>query len=249
MEYNKVTNSELKNISRGYGMKMHPIKKIMKKHSGIDIPVSTGHDIYAIADGTIVDSEIRKNACGGTIKVDHGVIDGKKIETRFCHCSQLLKQKGDEVKKGDIIAKSGGGKGDVGQGGSTGSHIHFEVYENGKTVDSMKYYTGGQNFQTQNSTTNQPTNNDNKIEIPKISNDSVQRELLKSLLGKIGWEGLVDLIPDEPSTQTKNEKIEFIKDKTGVSPDATTINSLKENEVKKINNIIGDINRIKTLMK
>ena len=219
MEYNKVTNSELKNISRGYGMKMHPIKKIMKMHSGIDIPVSTGHDIYTIADGTIVDSEIKKKGCGGTIKVDHGVIDGKKIETRFCHCSQLLKQKGDKVKKGDVIAKSGGGKGDTGQGGSTGSHIHFEVYENGKTVDPMKYYTGGQNFQAQNSTTNQPINNNDKIEIPQIPNvsnsDDLQklldtlkgsgnlgsefkRDILKKLLGGSGIaSSIVDLIPDE----------------------------------------------------
>ena len=140
MKFNQVTNAGEKNITRGFGMKMHPIHKRMKMHHGIDIPVSTGHDIYAIADGVIIDSETRSDACGGTIKVSHGVINGKKLHTRFCHCSQLLKKKGDNVKQGEVIAKSGGGKGDPGRGGSTGSHIHFEVSENGHTVDPMPYY-------------------------------------------------------------------------------------------------------------
>jgi len=140
MKFNQVTNAGEKKITRGFGMKMHPIHHRMKMHHGIDIPVSTGHDIYAIADGVIIDSETRSDACGGTIKVSHGVINGKKLYTRFCHCSQLLKKKGDNVKQGEVIAKSGGGKGDPGRGGSTGSHIHFEVYENGNTVDPMPYY-------------------------------------------------------------------------------------------------------------
>jgi hypothetical protein len=140
MKFNQVTNAGEKKITRGYGMKMHPIHKRMKMHHGIDIPVSTGHDIYSIADGIIIDSEIRSDACGGTIKVSHGVVNGKKLYTRFCHCSKLLKKKGDIVKQGDVIAKSGGGKGDPGRGGSTGPHIHFEVYENGSTVDPMPYY-------------------------------------------------------------------------------------------------------------
>ena len=140
MKFNQVTNAGEKNITRGFGMKMHPIHHRMKMHHGIDIPVSTGHDIYAIADGVIIDSETRSDACGGTIKVSHGVINGKKLHTRFCHCSQLLKKKGDNVKQGEVIAKSGGGKGDPGRGGSTGSHIHFEVSENGHTVDPMPYY-------------------------------------------------------------------------------------------------------------
>jgi len=140
MKFNQVTNAGEKKITRGFGMKMHPIHHRMKMHHGIDIPVSTGHDIYAIADGVIIDSETRSDACGGTIKVSHGVVNGKKLYTRFCHCSQLLKKKGDNVKQGEVIAKSGGGKGDPGRGGSTGSHIHFEVSENGHTVDPMPYY-------------------------------------------------------------------------------------------------------------
>jgi LAS superfamily LD-carboxypeptidase LdcB len=254
MNFNSVTNSEIKKINRGYGMKMHPISKRMKMHHGIDIPVSTGHNIYAIADGVIVDSEIRKNSCGGTIKVDHGTIDGKELATRFCHCSQLLKKKGDVVKKGDVIAKSGGGKGDVGRGGSTGPHIHFEVYENGKTVDPMKYYSGGQTFQNQdssspiipNNTTNEPTK-DYKDDISKISTGNVQRELLKSLLGKIGWAGLVDLIPDSPGATSDNEKVELIKNK--INDTSTNTNGLKTNgsEISKLPQKIQDaIQRLKS---
>lgn len=99
MGFNQVTNSEIKKINRGFGMKMHPIHKRMKMHHGIDIPVSTGHNIYAIADGVISDSEIRSDACGGTIKVDHGTVNGKELSTRFCHCSQLLKKRVNQLKR------------------------------------------------------------------------------------------------------------------------------------------------------
>ncbi len=90
MKFNQITNAGEKKITRGFGMKMHPIHHRMKMHHGIDIPVSTGHDIYAIADGVIIDSETRSDACGGTIKVSHGVINGKKLYTRFMHLSTKI---------------------------------------------------------------------------------------------------------------------------------------------------------------
>lgn len=173
MNFNQVTNSEIKKINRGFGMKMHPIHKRMKMHHGIDIPVSTGHNIYAIADGVIIDSTTRNDGCGGTIKVDHGMVDGKQLYTRFCHCSDTTKKKkGDFVKKGDVIGLSGGGKGDPGRGGSTGSHIHFEVYENGKTVDPMPYYTGGKQINSQEKPTGSlpKDNSEPSTNIPKDSN-------------------------------------------------------------------------------
>lgn len=182
-------------------------------HHGIDIPVSTGHNIYAIADGVITDSAIRSDSCGGTLKVDHGDVDGKKLSTRFCHCSKLLKNKGDQVKKGDVIAISGGGKGDVGRGGSTGSHIHFEVYENGKTVDPMPYYTGGKQITSQETPTGIST--DTKTDTDKKTDDNgskVNKDVIGSLLSSKDSDmaSIMKLFSgdyDKMSTQEKNKAL------------------------------------------
>jgi LAS superfamily LD-carboxypeptidase LdcB len=141
--FSYIANAPKAVISSKYGYRTHPItgkKNVM--HYGLDIAHPTGTQVLAMADGVIIDSKMANNSCGGTIAVDHGEINGKKIKTRFCHNSKLLKKTGDQVKKGDVIAISGGGRKDPGRGGSTGSHIHFEVYENGKPVNPISYYNG-----------------------------------------------------------------------------------------------------------
>ena len=114
-------------ITSKFGNRFHPVSKKWKKHSGLDIAHKTGTEVLAMADGVVIDSKMANNNCGGTIEIDHGDINGKKIKTRFCHCSKLEKDVGDQVKKGEVIAKSGGGPTDEGRGTSTGAHIHFEV--------------------------------------------------------------------------------------------------------------------------
>jgi LAS superfamily LD-carboxypeptidase LdcB len=141
--FSYIANAPKAVISSKYGYRTHPItgkKNVM--HYGLDIAHPTGTQVLAMADGVIIDSKMANNSCGGTIAVDHGEINGKKIKTRFCHNSKLLKKTGDQVKKGEVIAISGGGRKDPGRGGSTGSHIHFEVYENGNPVNPISYYNG-----------------------------------------------------------------------------------------------------------
>jgi murein DD-endopeptidase MepM/ murein hydrolase activator NlpD len=149
-DFSYIANAGKGRITSRFGYRIHPISKRKKFHHGLDIAHPTGTEVLAMADGVVIQSEMADNKCGGTIAVDHGDINGKKIKTRFCHNSKLLKKIGDNVKKGDVIAISGGGKGDPGRGGSTGPHIHFEVYENGKTVDPRPYYDGTVKVTTQN---------------------------------------------------------------------------------------------------
>lgn len=106
-----------------------------KTHHGVDLKASSGTQIKSPLDGEVIDAEIRGDACGGTIYIKHA--DGYK--TRYCHCKQINVNKGDIVKKGDIIGLTGGGDGEVGQGRSTGPHLHFEVYKDGKTVNPMDH--------------------------------------------------------------------------------------------------------------
>lgn len=107
-------------ISSGYGRRKHPIFKVSRLHSGIDIPAPSGTTIVAAASGTVIFSG-RYAGYGNLILVDHG----GKIVTGYAHCSRLLKSKGAKVSKGQAIAKVGS------TGFSTGPHLHFEVRKNG----------------------------------------------------------------------------------------------------------------------
>lgn len=118
-------------ISSSYGYRIHPIFKVKKLHTGIDIPASTGTAIYASADGTVMESDWL-GGYGKAVIIDHG----GGIVTLYGHCSSLLVNKKQVVKKGDVIAKVGS------TGNSTGPHLHFEVRKNGAYVDPIPWLKG-----------------------------------------------------------------------------------------------------------
>jgi murein DD-endopeptidase MepM/ murein hydrolase activator NlpD len=97
-------------------------------HMGIDYGVKTGTPVYASAGGlvTFADYSII-NGFTLIIQHDHGYI------TIYQHCSTLLKKVRAFVNQGELIALSGSsGK------NSTGPHLHFEIWENGKPIDPQK---------------------------------------------------------------------------------------------------------------
>lgn len=115
-------------ITSPYGMRMHPIKKVRKMHTGIDQAAPIGTDIHASAKGVIKSVTGTANDRKGyglmvTIKHDDG------YETRYAHTSKALVKVGQAVEKGQHIAEMGS------SGGSTGSHLHYEVLKNGKRLD------------------------------------------------------------------------------------------------------------------
>lgn len=105
------------------------------KHHGVDLSTPSGTNVVAIDGGTVLDAEIRNNNCGGTLYIEHP----GGFKSRFCHLKQINVKKGDKVEKGQIVALSGGGKGEKGAGRSSGPHLHFELYKDGSLVDPMKY--------------------------------------------------------------------------------------------------------------
>ena len=95
-------------------------------HLGIDIPANYGSNVYAVNSGTVVTATYHRSY-GYYVLIDHG----GGIATLYAHNSKLCVSAGQKVKQGDVIAKIGT------TGTSTGYHCHFEVRENGKTVDPL----------------------------------------------------------------------------------------------------------------
>lgn len=87
-----------------------------RDHEGLDIAADMGTPIVAILDGKVTFSG-RKGTYGKTVILDHG----GDLTTLYAHASRLLVVEGDEVKKGETIARVGN------TGRSTGPHLHFEV--------------------------------------------------------------------------------------------------------------------------
>lgn len=106
-------------------------------HQGIDIPVSTGTEVYAVADGKVVElSDVTTRGIG--VVIYHPDL---KLKTLYWHLLSHKVALGDQVKKGDLIAISDN------TGYSIGPHLHFEVKttdEHGlsiKSVDPMPYFS------------------------------------------------------------------------------------------------------------
>ena len=119
-------------ITSKYGMRVHPILKTHRVHSGTDIAMPMGAYIIAANDGVVTKAGYSSTGYGNMVLIDHG----GGVSTLYGHGSEILVQTGQTVKRGDIIMKAGS------TGWSTGPHLHFEVRINGQHVDSLPYITG-----------------------------------------------------------------------------------------------------------
>lgn len=115
-------------ISSGYGFRHDPLNGTKQFHSGIDFDGQMGDDILSVAGG-VVSFSGQKNGYGNVIEIDHG----NGYVTRYAHNSKNLLQVGTPVRPGDVIAKLGS------SGRSTGTHVHFEVWENGQVVNPRNF--------------------------------------------------------------------------------------------------------------
>ena len=116
-------------FTSGYGVRSDPFRGGAAMHAGIDLAGPYGTPIYATADGTIRRSGWNSGGYGNLIEVDHG----RGIETRYGHLSAILVQPGQQVKRGQLIARMGS------TGRSTGSHLHYEVRIDGRPVNPIPF--------------------------------------------------------------------------------------------------------------
>ena len=116
-------------LSSSFGKRKHPILGFTKMHTGTDFAAPTGTPILASGDGLIV----RAQWCGGggnCVKIKHNNV----YQTVYAHMSKFGRgiKKGVKVKQGQIIGYVGS------TGLSTGPHLHYEVIENGRKINSQK---------------------------------------------------------------------------------------------------------------
>jgi murein DD-endopeptidase MepM/ murein hydrolase activator NlpD len=97
-------------------------------HTGIDIQANVGTDVHATADGVVIGAGW-SGRYGKLVIVDHG----NGLETYYAHLSHFLVVPGQEVRRNEIIALSGG------TGHVTGPHLHYEVRVAGTAVNPYKY--------------------------------------------------------------------------------------------------------------
>lgn len=120
---------DIDEIASGFGMRIHPVYKTQKFHSGIDFTAPTGTNIYATADG-IVSGDPAGGGYGLCIVLNHGF----GYKTLYAHCSKMLVKPGQKVTRGQLIGKVGN------TGLSTGPHCHYEVILNNEHVDPVNYF-------------------------------------------------------------------------------------------------------------
>lgn len=116
-------------ITASYGYRRNPFtNRGSEFHRGIDFAGDTGDPIKATGDGVVIFAGWQ-SGYGKVIIISHGY----GYTTLYGHNSKLLVEKGDKIKRGQVISKMGS------TGRSTGSHLHYEVRLNGKTVNPSKY--------------------------------------------------------------------------------------------------------------
>lgn len=125
-----VANKELKRMASGYGMRMHPIYKRRKLHTGMDFSAEKGTDIYASGAGTVIHAKKSRRGYGNHVIIDHGY----GYKTLYAHMSKINVRRGEKVMRGTVI-------GEIGNTGlSVAPHLHYEVIKGGEKVNPINYY-------------------------------------------------------------------------------------------------------------
>ena len=118
-------------LTSPYGNREHPKTGEKDFHGGIDIASEPGDPIIATADG-IVSFAGWSGANGNLVVIEHGF----KFSTFYAHNKIVNVKVGQKVKRGDIISYLGS------TGNSTGPHVHYEIWQAGRSLNPQKLLKG-----------------------------------------------------------------------------------------------------------
>ncbi len=106
-----------------------PFSRRTRPHKGTDFGVLRGTSVIAPADGIVTNVSYQARGAGRYITLKHRA----NLKTVYMHLSKVLVKKGQKVKKGELIAKSGN------SGRSTGPHLHYELHFKNNPVNAMTF--------------------------------------------------------------------------------------------------------------
>ena len=139
------------------GSRYHPVLKRYRAHHGVDYAAPTGTPVYAIGSGKVIAKGYQANGGGNYVKIRHN----STYTTTYMHLSRFAKglKVGDTVAQKEVIGYVGS------TGLSTGPHLDFRVYENGKPVNPL----------TIKSQPKKPISEDNRTAFRTVCDSLVQR--------------------------------------------------------------------------
>ncbi|MEU1217065.1 M23 family metallopeptidase [Streptomyces sp. NPDC005791] len=123
-------------VSSQFGSRTHPLTGVTKLHTGIDFSAPQAAQVSAAREGRVTFAGMTP-AYGNRVVIDHGTIDGKRLETTYSHLSAFQVTTGQSVTTGYPVGLVGS------TGLSTGPHLHFEVLYNGQYMDPVAWLEGG----------------------------------------------------------------------------------------------------------
>ncbi|MDA8083687.1 MAG: M23 family metallopeptidase, partial [Nitrospiraceae bacterium] len=118
-------------ITSGFGERSDPRSGEPKFHSGLDIGAEPGSPVKATADG-IVSFAGWSGGGGNLVVIEHGF----GYSTYYAHNRLLAVKAGQKVRRGEIVSYVGS------TGNSTGPHVHYEVWKEGRAIDPQKFLQG-----------------------------------------------------------------------------------------------------------
>lgn len=113
-------------ITSNFGLRRHPVLGYTRMHAGVDFGASWGSPIVAVASG-VVSYAGRHGGHGNYVRLDHG----GGLGSGYGHMSRIAVGPGAQVRAGQVIGYVGS------TGLSTGPHLHYEVYQGGRTVNPL----------------------------------------------------------------------------------------------------------------
>ncbi|HBQ58341.1 MAG TPA: hypothetical protein DD671_01615 [Balneolaceae bacterium] len=97
-------------------------------HQGVDLDAGLRDNIYAAEKGIVVKAG-KGRGYGKMVRIKHA----GGFESVYAHMSRIKVKEGDRIRKGDVVGKAGN------TGTSTGVHLHFEIWKDGKRVNPEAY--------------------------------------------------------------------------------------------------------------
>jgi murein DD-endopeptidase MepM/ murein hydrolase activator NlpD len=118
-------------ITSPYGYRVDPMTGGKEFHGGVDVATEPGEPVRATADGIVSLAGWSGNN-GNLVVIEHGM----GFQTFYAHNRKVVVKVGQKVKRGQVISYVGS------TGRSTGPHVHYEIWHDGRSVNPEKYIEG-----------------------------------------------------------------------------------------------------------